>query len=420
VIVDLAVYTKTGQKLASFPLSTIFQTQVRENAFVLYDPYSDRFVIGANTLLFRQGETSSYDAKVLFTMSKGDNPIRDGWYSYVLPLDNDILEPNLLNPNQLTLGSWHNGIYMTLFVYGKDDGTDDGFIRLAIIDRETVMVGKPLLGLYQDIANEKYMFGGIPYYPINTMSPTVSVTLPPVCENAYFIDICASTRGKQKGLIVFHECVINWHAFSGHTIRIKIYPPNYIIGYDYVQQKGTDVEILTGSFSLTGYQRQARYSNIDCKSSYWLSSVSLDKPGIIWFQVRIHNGRTPKIVQQAIISHVGGLKRFAPDMAINKSGNVVLVATQSSSDTFPSVVYYYRFATDQPNLMTSEKLLIEGTGSNVDAVFSGLPPHTKLTEWGFNTVQVDPSDTTTFFVCGEWYKQSVKGDWYSTICNIKL
>lgn len=401
-------------------MTTIFKTKiVSENVFVLYDPYSDRFIIGAHAYFLKVGEDSSYDASVLLAITQGSNPLRDGWYSYVLPLTNDILAPELLRPEQLGLGAWHNGIYMSTFVYGGDVGLRDGFLRIAVINRETIMKGEPLIGLYQDIADKDYIINNQIYYPLNTMVPNAGVTFPPTCENAYFADIsCYNIGAIIPGIIVFHECKVSWNSFSGRTIRTTVYPPNYIIGGDYAKQKDTTVEVSFGGYGHTGTQRQSQYSNVDCKSSYWLSSTNISPSGLIWFQVRVKNGHTPKIFQQATIPNNGEFKRFSVDMAINKSGNVVLVATQSSKDTFPSTVYYYRFSTDPKNSMTQEKVIIAGTGSNVGVLYS--EPPREVTEWGFNTVRVDPVDTTTFFISGDWFKTSVKGDWYTTICNLKL
>ena len=380
---QIGVYNKQGRHFATIPVGdNIFYNTVTEQVLaVLYDPYSDRFVIAVNRVRNTDDPVTVVDPYIGFAISKGSNPLSDGWYRYMLPLD----APGT-RPFQLKLGAWHDGIYLSVF--------NDKLSRMAVINRESILCGDPLVALYCVGGNK------------TTMPPNVGVTLPPKQESGYF----ASFEAEHVDLT---ECRINWDKFSGQARKICLSLDYSLAGIGVAAQNETNVKIVYGLKTDTGSQMQAQYSHIDGRSSYWVSMANKD--GLVWLEIVVKKGCKPKIAQQQQILNDGGLVRFSSSMAVNKSGSVVLTATQSSALTFPSTVYFYRFHNDPPNLMTKANILIEGTGS---ATHVTVPVNG--TVWGYNSVQVDPVDTTTFFVCGEWYKTTTSDWWSTTVKNLKL
>lgn len=386
---QIAVYDKKeGRHYASIPVGdNIFYNTVAEEVLaVLYDPYSDRFVIAVTRVRNTDDPRDVVEPYIAFAITKGSNPLSDGWYRYMLPLP--ISTGKL---TRLKLGAWHNGIYLSI-------GLDNSLARIAIIDREPILYGSPLVALYLDIGGS---------YVVNVMPPNASITLPPQSENGYFMNFGLTS-------LRCFECAINWKKFAGQVRRCHLLPKGYAATDGTVGQKEVNVKIAYGPSYSTGAQMQAQYSHINNKSSYWVSATNGNK-GLIWLEVGVKSSGELKILQQQTIPNADGFQRFSPGMAVNKSGNVALVATQSSATTFPATVYFYRFASDPPNLMTKETPLITWTGSNPDVRY--LPDKTT---WGFTSAQVDPEDATTFFVSGEGYKTSTSDWWSTTINNLKL
>jgi hypothetical protein len=405
---QLGIYSKTGRHYATIPVGdNIFHNTVTQQTLaVLYDPYSDRFIIAVNrirntddgnSLVDDNDPIDSVDPYIAVAITKGSNPLSDGWYRYMLPLKGNKIKARGAKLTPLRLGAWHNGIYLTI-------GLGKNYSRIVVINREPVLCGQPLTGLYQDILSKDYV--------LNIMPPNAAVTFPLQNENAYFLNL---------GLEVLTciECKIDWNKNTGVSRQTVLYPKDFRNETGEAAQP-LPIKIGYGPSYNTGTQVQAQYSRVDNKSSYWVSSTNGNR-GLIWLELEVSSGSGSgsgcriKIVQEQTIPNVEGLKRFSSGMAVNKVGNVLLVATQSSQDTFPSTVYFFRFANDPPSLMTKGQILIKGTGSNSDVRY---PPD--KTSWGFTTAQVDPVDTTTFYVCGEWYKTSTSDYWYTTIYNLKL
>ncbi len=68
--------------------------------------------------------------------------------------------------------------------------------------------------------------------------------------------------------------------------------------------------------------------------------------------------------------------------AMDKTGNIVVACSKSSSALFPSIVYTMRTATDAANTMQPEASIFGGTGSQLRT----------LARWGdYSSLSVDPT-----------------------------
>jgi hypothetical protein len=413
--VEIVIFAKSGKRLSTFKTYELFGygSFMDEVTTVLYDTYSDRFVIASNYL---RDNCGTKKGQIAFAIAKGPNPVSDGWYRYILPLDNEFIPVEVTAGYVLKLGSWHNGIYLSADCLDVTGGQREEYLRfsrLAIINRETILNGCPIQGLYHDVSAFGYIVNGWEGRPQGIMPPNANVSLPPLCENGYFINFPRHVTDffiPRPGVIVFFECKVNWHRCSGKIRRIDIYPDCFMIASGLVDQKDTTVKLVSAGNS--GNQTQAQYSHIDGNSSYWVSTTNASPSGLIWFEIRASDCKIPKIVQQETLENDVGFSKFNSSMAINKAGNVVLASTISSSDQFPSTIYYFRYNTDCKNAMTDNRYIITGEGSSAPG-FSPIG-------WSGNSVQVDPTDATTFFICGMYYKTTTGREFYTKIVNLKL
>jgi hypothetical protein len=110
---------------------------------------------------------------------------------------------------------------------------------------------------------------------------------------------------------------------------------------------------------------------------------------------------------------------FAPDsdfrwmgsIAMDKSGDMALGYSVSSSSTSPSIRFTGRAASDPANTMQAETTIINGTGSQTGG----------LNRWGdYSAMQIDPVDDCTFWYTQEYMKTTGSFNWNTRIANFKF
>ena len=111
---------------------------------------------------------------------------------------------------------------------------------------------------------------------------------------------------------------------------------------------------------------------------------------------------------------------FAPDAnhrwmgsaAMDRAGDLAVGYSVSSTNTFPSIRYAGRLATDPPGgLFQGEASVQAGGGSQTDP----------SSRWGdYSMLAVDPVDDCTFWYTSEYYSSSSAQDWQTRIASFKF
>jgi hypothetical protein len=131
--------------------------------------------------------------------------------------------------------------------------------------------------------------------------------------------------------------------------------------------------------------------------------------GVRWYELR-RTGGNWSINQQGTYAPAGGTHRWMGSVALDKSGNLALGMSASSSTVFPSIYYAGRLAGDPAGTLTMESTMTPGGGSQ-------LAP----SRWGdYSSMSLDPSDDCTFWYTTEYYSASASWNWQTRIASFRF
>ena len=137
-----------------------------------------------------------------------------------------------------------------------------------------------------------------------------------------------------------------------------------------------------------------------------------DHAGIRWYELRDNNdGNSWNIFQQGTFAPDAD-HRWMGSVSINKRGDIALGYSVSSANTFPSIRFTGRYATDPLDTMpVAESNVVSGGG------FQQTVSH----RWGdYSAMSVDPADDCTFWYTQEYYAASSDRGWQTRIASFKL
>lgn len=127
---------------------------------------------------------------------------------------------------------------------------------------------------------------------------------------------------------------------------------------------------------------------------------------IRWYEIRVDNATlTPVLYQQGTFSPDAN-NRFMGSIAMDKSGNIAVGFSESSSSLYPSISFAARTPSDPLGTFSLSQRLVTGTGSQVG-----------LTRWGdYSSMTIDPVDDCTFWYTNEYLQTTGAFNW-STFIN---
>jgi hypothetical protein len=132
--------------------------------------------------------------------------------------------------------------------------------------------------------------------------------------------------------------------------------------------------------------------------------------GIRWYELR-NLGATPTVFQQGTYAPADGTSRWMGSIAMDKTGDIAVGYSASSTSINPSIRYTGRVPTDTLGLLQGENTIQVGGGSQ-------LP---NLGRWGdYSAMTVDPVDDCTFWYTSEYLKASGTFNWSTRIASFKF
>jgi hypothetical protein len=139
------------------------------------------------------------------------------------------------------------------------------------------------------------------------------------------------------------------------------------------------------------------------------SVVAGSSGGVRWYELQNPNG-TVTLAQQSTFAPDANF-RWMGSIAMDKSGDMALGYSISSSSTSPTVAFTGRAASDPANTMQAETIVVSGTGSQTGG----------LNRWGdYSAMQIDPVDDCTFWYTQEYMKTTGSFNWNTRIANFKF
>jgi hypothetical protein len=149
------------------------------------------------------------------------------------------------------------------------------------------------------------------------------------------------------------------------------------------------------------------YRNLGTKESIVISHSVTGGPR--WYEIN-NPGGTPQVGQQGTFAPDSTF-RWMSSIAMDKSGDIALGYTKSSSSISPSVAYTGRIPSDPLNTMEAETVLVSGSGSQ----------NGTLHRWGdYSAMTVDPVDDCTFWYTQEYMKTTGTFNWNTRIGSFKF
>jgi hypothetical protein len=157
---------------------------------------------------------------------------------------------------------------------------------------------------------------------------------------------------------------------------------------------------------------RAQYRSFGTHDSLLISTTvdadGNDTAGVRWAELR-NSGGGWGLYQEGTYAPADGLNRWMGSIAMNGNGDIALGYSVSDKNTYPSIRYVTRCASDPlGTLPGGEVEIIAGTGTQ-----------TQANRWGdYSSMSVDPSDDSTFWYTQEYYENTNSFDFKTRIAAI--
>jgi hypothetical protein len=421
------VFDKSGKRLTPAPITfnSFFAllgrstpcglSEKKTDPFVLYDQIADRWVITVYAKNF--DDTAFWEC---IGVSQTGDPVAGGWFLYALQADpaNPTLEGDYPK-----YGLWPDAYYLTVDEPSAGGGVVG--VRVYALDRASMIRGRPTnavgftidrtaLGTSHSLVPASFRTGAAP--PAGRQEFLLAIDDP--AEDA--------TQSHVKGWL-FHVDFINpsnstLGTGSDHSPNAQITVNGFINAgsryAEYAPQPETSRRLDSlGDRIMT----PVVYQNRNETESLWADhTIILNDPNgptataIRWYQFDVTGGNFPAtpIQQEDWSNGNDGLWRWMPSIAVDQNGNTAIGYSTSSENTFPSIRYAGRLATDPLNdLSQGEAIMTDGHGSQTGS----------FGRWGdYTMTTIDPGDGISFWHTNEYYLTTSDGDWSTRVGKFQM
>ncbi len=396
------IYDKSGNVLvgptdpqqiwvgAGAPATDQCRIRGRGDTYVNYDALADRWVISELANVAAPPPTDPLKVECI-AVSRGPNPVTDGWYAYTFVL---------ANPNDYPkIGVWPDGYYM-ITQRGYDGGS--GALDAIVFDRAKMLAG--LTATFQRPSTE-FTTG----HDVIALPADFSGTNPPPAgsPNFYARPYDGDLYGDGVDRIEIYQFHVDWAVPANSTFGSlqTLFPASFrsdicsggSLNQFCVPQPGTGNKVDALSIwpmAPLNYRNFGTFETI--VFSHTVNSDGAGTTGVRWYELR----RTPPgsgnwvLQQQGTQASTDGIFRWTGSVAMDKAGNMALGYNVSSDGVsphpvvFPGVRIVGRLSTDPAGTMTTPEVhLVDGSSSAGGQ------------RWGdYASMRIDPADGCTF-----WY-----------------
>jgi hypothetical protein len=352
------------------------------DAVVLYDTFEDRWIISDFAFLTDVSGNVLAPAFQCFAASRSGDPLTGGWNFYSIQISDNL-------DDYPKLGIWPDGLYMSANLFSFGAGSAFQGARVWALNKAQMYAGAP------SVQSVSFNAPAADFTIIPSNARLQTGTPPPGTPN-YFLSSWSFTNA--LSIYKFH---VDWNSISLSTFTGPDVPtaatswPNANVAN--VAQPGTAT--LLDALQIRAMV-QNQYTNISGGESLWATHTvrRANTSGFAaprWYQVNVSGGTVAPTLPQAATWDPDGanvINRFMASLAIDRTGNMALGYSASSSTTFPSIKYAGRLATDPVNTFS----LTEQT------FFTGTASQTGSNRWGdYSAMTLDP-DGCTFWYTNEY------------------
>lgn len=391
-----AIYDKEGNELLPpADLQSIGGTFVGEDLgdpIVFYDSFADRFVIT---------QFSDSPNSLLVAITKGPDPVNDGWYTYRFNTGTF--------PDYPKFYVWGDGYYVTTNQDPNDDTNASGESETVyVLEREKMLLGE----------EARHLGFPLPGIRVNGFySPAgffaVGKDLPPT-GNApiiYFQD--DAWLGVNEDHLKIWLINVDWKDPLSSTIEESqnIGPSQGVTPFHSVFDGGSfsnlpqpgnapDVDALQGAIMYPAAYRQfPTHNSVVFNFVVDIDPSIVEHAGIRWYELRQDASGGPWSVFQEGTYAPDNSDRWCGSIGIDKNGNIgmgfTVVNDNPENPIFPTLKYTGRYAGDPLGLMTlQEETIAEGLSAN---------PSNRYGD--YSHITIDPTDEETFWFIGEYFTQ---------------
>jgi len=398
----LAIYSKTGATLLGpiaihslwAGIGTPCGTQDAGDPIVRYDRLADRWLISQ----FELNERVQCIA-----VSKGPNPVTDGWYLYAFPTQ--TATGTKISADYPKIGVWPDGYYM-----GTQRGFPNSGLDVWVFEREKMLQGAPARQIQFNVGAPSLFLlpsdfdGGRP---------------PPAgAPNVFARHVDGDLWGGQDRLELF-EFRTNWANPSASTFQLtallRTAPFSAVLCGDQflgacADQPGTPQKLETLPAWMMWRLQYRNFETHETLVTNHTVNAGENQAAIRWYELRKQAGGAWSIFQQGTHSP-DTAHRWMGSIAMDEGGNIALGFTVSSANIFPSLRVATRNASDPLGVLPSEITILAGNGSQT----------TPFRRWGdYTSMEVDPSAPCTFWYSGEYYKTTSLADWLTAAVGFRM
>ncbi|MDN3595668.1 GEVED domain-containing protein [Zunongwangia endophytica] len=387
-----SIYDKEGNILMQpASLASIggeFEGETLGDPIVVYDQFADRFLIS---------QFSDTPDSFLIAVSKGPDPVNDGWYTYRFST-NDVL------PDYPKISVWSDGYYITT---NKSSNTADESQVIYVMERDKMLVGEtaqfvsfPLPGIE---TNGFYSPAGFNAMGDN-MPPRGNAPIIYLQDDAW--------AGVPEDHLKIWLVNVDWEDLSNSTIEesqelgsasgVSPFTATFDGGsFSNLAQPGNgpDIDALQATMMyMTQYRRFVDHNSVVMNFVVDVDPTQAEHAGIRWYELRQYNDSGEWSVYQEGTYAPDKSDRFSGSIGIDDQGNIGLGFTilddSPATPIFPSIRYTGRYSGDQLGIMTlEEQSIVEGNSPN---------PSTRYGDYAHLTV--DPLDGLTFWHNAEYFE----------------
>lgn len=398
-----AIYDKNGNLLAGpSPINSLWngfggpcEADNNGDPIVRYDHLANRWLISQFAV------HSPPDYRQCIAISRTDDPIAGGWHLYAFPTDDSTGNP--VNPDYPKIGVWPDGYYM-----GTQRWFPNGGLDVWAFEREQMLAGAPA-AVVQFFVNPPSLF----LMPSDLDGPPPPVGTP----NFFSRPVDGDRFGGVDRLQVF-AFQVDWvnHASSSFDLlsQLPTEPFDSVLCSaslldTCIPQPGTAQLLETLSvWAMWRLQYRNFGTHETLVTNHTVDANGQSLAGIRWYELRRPAAGTWSIFQQGTYAP-DSVNRWMGSLAMNQNGSIALGFSASNKQVFPSIRYASRKIGDPLGLLTQERTLVTGGGSQTSS----------SSRWGnYSSMDVDPVDDCTFWYTTEYYDTTSTAGWRTCVSNV--
>lgn len=388
-----SIYDKSGNRLMPpAALSSIGGEFTNENLgdpIILYDEFANRFLIT---------QFSDTPESFLVAVSRGPNPLTDGWYTYRFTTNGAL-------PDYPKISVWSDGYYVTTNKNSRTASTSQVvyvFERDRMLEGETArVIGFPLPGIN---TNGFYSPAGF---------HAMGGELPPKGNSPIIYMQDDAWAGVSEDHLKIWNINVNWvdPQFStiaeyqelGSSQGVNPFIATFDGGsFANLQQPGENLDnvdaLQATMMYMTQYRRFTTHNSAVMNFVVDIDPSAAEHAGIRWYELRQPRSGGPWTVYQEGTYAPDKSDRWSGSIGMDRNGNIGLGFTIMDKSVvnpiYPSIRYTGRYANDPLGVMTLiETSIIDGRSPNPDSRYGD-----------YAHLTIDPVDDATFWHNAEYFE----------------